>query len=97
MPMYFVLSIAGSFRRPSADAHILLKGAPFYNDAMKALQRGFANTASKNVLPTLLAKSMMEVLQQYGTVYRLRCSQELFSVRRGERKRTGRPGAAGYA
>jgi hypothetical protein len=27
-----------------------------------------------------------EVLQQYGTVYRMRCSQEVFRVRRGQRK-----------
>src|ERR1700680_2862694 len=56
------------------------------NDAMKALQRGFAYTASKT--------PGMEVLQQYGTVYRMRRSQEVLSVRRGERKRPGWRGAA---
>ena len=45
------------------------------NDAMKALQQGFAYTASKT--PT------MEVLQQYGTVYRMRRTQEVFGVCRG--------------
>ena len=44
------------------------------NDAMKALQRGFAYTASKT--------PSMEVLQQYGTVYRMRRAQEVFCVRR---------------
>jgi hypothetical protein len=46
------------------------------NDAMKALQR---------VLRKLRQNPKhKEVLQQYGTVYRVRCTQELFGIRRGE-------------
>jgi hypothetical protein len=43
------------------------------NDAMKALQRGFALQCEQNPLE-------MEVLQQYGTVYRMRCTQEVFAL-----------------
>jgi hypothetical protein len=42
---------------------------------MKALQQEFCLHCEQN--------PMMEVLQQYGTVYRMRCSQEVFGVHRG--------------
>src|ERR1051325_1542949 len=47
---------------------------------MKALQRGLTQTPGEEVL-------------QYGTVYRMRRSQEVLCVRRGQRKGASRRGA----